>query len=251
MARYAIGDVQGCMTTLEKLLVTIGYAPGRDELWLAGDLVNRGPRSLDVLHWAKKHGVTCVLGNHDIHLLGRVAGTAAEKKRDTLGAILAAPDLGALVDWLRAQPLLHYDAHHALVHAGLHPKWTIAHARELAGEVEDALRGAGWKQYLAMLPQKHKDTLAYLTRVRTVRTDGTMETGFDGTPDEAPKGCAPWFALPHPAWETHTVVFGHWAAAGLQIGGNHLGLDTGCVWGRALTAINLGTREVTSVKARD
>src|SRR5262245_17950926 len=131
------------MASLERLLALIGFAPGRDELWLVGDLVNRGPRSLDVLRWARDHDsiITCVLGNHDLHLLGRAAGAAGEKKRDTLDEVLAAPDCDRLIDWLRHRPLVHLDPTYLLVHAGLHPSWTAADARARAAEIEHELRG--------------------------------------------------------------------------------------------------------------
>jgi len=264
MARYAIGDIQGCMTSLERLLDAIAFAPGRDELWLVGDLVNRGPRSLDVLRWAKALDVTTVLGNHDLHLLARAAGVANEKKRDTLDEVLAAPDARELIDWLRAQPLLYHDTTTALVHAGLHPRWSIATARALATELEAELRGPRWKAFLAQLPgaaprwddalvgaERARGILAYLVRVRTCRLDGRVESEFDGPPDEAPAGAAPWFKLPDPAWATHTIVFGHWAAAGLQLGAGYAGLDTGCVWGRALTAMCLDDRTIVQVKAAE
>ena len=168
------------------------------------------------------------------------------------------------MDWLRAQPLLHHDDRIALVHAGLHPRWTIPMARGLAAELEAELRGARWKAFLAQLPgaasrwdagltgaDRVRTILAYLVRVRTCRLDGRIESDFDGPPDDAPAGTSPWFELPDPAWATHTVVFGHWAAAGLQLGRSHAGLDTGCVWGRTLTALRLDDRQIVSVKAAE
>src|SRR5688572_27562554 len=142
MALYAIGDIQGCMDSLERLLAAIDYQRGRDRLWLVGDLVNRGPRSLDTLRWARDQGdsVVAVLGNHDLHLLARAAGTADAKRRDSLDDVLAAPDCDELIDWLRARPLLHVEDGHVLVHAGLHPRWTVARASALAGELEAGLR---------------------------------------------------------------------------------------------------------------
>src|SRR5215475_14198346 len=136
VARYAIGDIQGCMASLERLLALIDFSPARDELWLVGDLVNRGPRSLDVLRWAYAMSarITCVLGNHDLHLLARAAGAAQSKERDTLDDVLAAPDCDRLIDWLRARPLCHYDDRFVLVHAGLHPQWTVLEARARAAE---------------------------------------------------------------------------------------------------------------------
>jgi bis(5'-nucleosyl)-tetraphosphatase (symmetrical) len=264
MARYAIGDVQGCMASLDRLLALIDFAPARDHLWFTGDLVNRGPRSLDVLRWAVEHDamITSVLGNHDLHLLARAAGAASEKKRDTLDEILAAPDCDRLIDWLRARPLLHLDTRYLLVHAGLHPRWTAADARARAAEIERELRGPTWRAFLAQLSgppprwdaklgggDRWRAILAYLIRARTCKADGRVVPDFDGPPSEAPSGAVPWFALPSPAWTTHTAVFGHWAALGLDIGPNHVGLDTGCVWGKSLTAIRLDDRMVFQVKA--
>ena len=136
MARYAIGDVQGCMASLERLLALIDFSRHRDQLWLVGDLVNRGPRSLDVLRWAREMGpvVTCVLGNHDLHLMMRAAGVSEAKKRDTLDDVLAARDCDRLIDWLRERPMVHVEGAHLLVHAGLHPAWTAEQARTLGGE---------------------------------------------------------------------------------------------------------------------
>ncbi|MCX5746120.1 MAG: symmetrical bis(5'-nucleosyl)-tetraphosphatase [Proteobacteria bacterium] len=269
MALYAIGDIQGCMASLDRLLALIDFRAGRDQLWLVGDLVNRGPRSLDVLRWARELAlepgvVTCVLGNHDLHFLARAAGAASAKKRDTLDEALAAPDRDRLVDWLRTQPLVHHDERFALVHAGLHPRWTIADARARAGEIERELRGPSWRAFLHALGtggasprwdaklgggDRWRAILAYLVRARTLRADGRIEPDFDGPPAQAPAGATPWFAAPAPAWATHTVVFGHWAALGLDLGPHHMGLDTGCVWGRTLTAIRLDDRMVFQVKA--
>lgn len=252
------------MASLERLLALIDFAPSRDQLWLAGDLVNRGPRSLDVLRWAHglDHAVTCVLGNHDLHLLARAAGAADAKRRDTLDEVLAAPDADRLIGWLRQRPLLHHDDRFALVHAGLHPRWTVADARARAAEIEHELRGPGWRAFLAQLagpvPTWHdrlgggdrwRAILAYLVRVRCCRPDGRVVPDFDGPPADAPPGLVPWYALPDRAWRTHTVVFGHWAALGLSLGKDHLGIDTGCVWGKSLTALRLDDRSVFQVKA--
>lgn len=266
MARYAIGDIQGCMASLERLLTLIDFSRD-DHLWLVGDLVNRGPRSLDVLRWAMDHeaSITCVLGNHDLHLLARAAGAAPAKARDTLDELLAATDCDRLVDWLRRRPLVHVDRPYLLVHAGLHPTWTAGLARSLGAEIERELRGPGWRAFLAQLAggppprwdprlgggDRWRAILAYLVRARTLRGDGRIEPSFDGPPAQAPPGCTPWFAVPDPAWGTHTVVFGHWAALGLAIGPRHLGLDTGCVWGRALTALRLDDRMVFQVKSME
>jgi bis(5'-nucleosyl)-tetraphosphatase (symmetrical) len=266
VARYVIGDVQGCMASLERLLALIDFAPARDRLWLAGDLVNRGPRSLDVLRWACAHdaSITCVLGNHDLHLLARAAGAAGPKPRDTLDEVLAAPDADRLIEWLRQRPFVHVDGAHLLVHAGLHPSWTTDDACTLAAEVAAELRGPSWRAFLAQVQRRGapprwdprlgggdrwRAILSYLVRVRTCRADGRIEPDFDGHPSKAPPGCVPWFALPDPAWATHTVVFGHWAALGLDIGARHVALDTGCVWGKSLTAFRLDDRMVFQAKS--
>jgi bis(5'-nucleosyl)-tetraphosphatase (symmetrical) len=252
------------MATLERLLALINFSTG-DELWLVGDLVNRGPRSLDVLRWARDHegSLTCVLGNHDLHLLARAAGAAPAKQRDTLDEVLSAPDCDRLIDWLRHRPLVHLDRSYLLVHAGLHPRWTADEAARLGAEIERELRGPSWRAFLAQIGHgppprwsarlgggdRWRAILGYLVRARTLRTDGRIEHRFDGPPAMAPPGCVPWFAVPDPAWSTHTAVFGHWAALGLSKGPRHLGLDTGCVWGHALTAVRLDDGAVFQMRA--
>ena len=264
MATYAIGDIQGCMSSLERLLSLIGFSPAQDRLWLVGDLVNRGPRSIDVLRWARDLGpaVTCVLGNHDIHLLARAAGAAPAKKRDTLDDVLSARDAERLIDWLRKRPLVHVEGTWAMVHAGFHPQWTIDDARARAAEIERELQAPTWRAFLAQLygPTPRWDArlgggdrwraiLAYLTRARTLKSDGRVEGEFDGAPADAPVGAVPWFAFPDAAWTTHTVLFGHWAALGLDVGPHHVGLDTGCVWGQQLSAIRIEDRRVFQTRA--
>jgi bis(5'-nucleosyl)-tetraphosphatase (symmetrical) len=264
VATYAIGDIQGCMSSLERLLALINFSPTEDRLWLVGDLVNRGPRSLDVLRWARDHDrvITCVLGNHDLHLLARAAGAAAHKKRDTLDDVLDARDADRLLDWLRRRPLFHAEGNLALVHAGLHPQWTIDDAKARAAEIEHELRAPTWRAFLAQLQgptprwdarlgggDRWRAILAYLARARMLKADGRVDTDFDGPPNEAPAGLVPWFQFPNAAWRTHTIVFGHWSALGLDLGAHHLALDTGCVWGRALTALRLDDRMVFQAKA--
>lgn len=250
------------MASLERLLALIDFAPG-DRLWLVGDLVNRGPRSLDVLRWAYDNDrvITCVLGNHDLHLLARAAGAAPAKKRDTLDDVLDAPNADRYLTWLRNRPLFHAEGQWALVHGGLHPQWTVDDARARAAEIEHELRAPSWRSFLAQLqgPSPRWDArlgggdrwraiLAYLARARMLRADGRTDA-FDGAPAEAPAGLVPWFAVPNAAWRTHTVVFGHWSALGLDLGPHHVALDTGCVWGRSLTAIRLDDRMVFQAKA--
>jgi bis(5'-nucleosyl)-tetraphosphatase (symmetrical) len=264
VARYAIGDVQGCFASLQRLLQLIDWIPGRDELWLTGDLVNRGPRSADVLRWVVEHEqhVTVVLGNHDLHFLARVAGAVHEKKRDTLDELLAAKDRDRLVDWLRRRALAHVTSEHILVHAGIHPRWTAADTRARAAEIERELAGPSWRAFLAQLHgrpprwdaklgggDRWRAILAYLVRVRMLEADGRTDPDFDDHPAKAPADLVPWFAFPERAWATHTAVFGHWAALGLDLGPKHVALDTGCVWGKSLTALRLDDRSVFQVKA--
>ena len=264
MALYAVGDLQGCMDSFERLLRALDFSPDRDHLWLVGDLVNRGPRSLDVLRWARahEHAITAVLGNHDLHLLARAAGVAEAKRRDSLDEVLAAPDRDALIDWLRRRPLLHVDGGHVMVHAGLHPRWTIDRARTFAAELEAGLRSADWRAWLAQLPgaappwsdaldgaARVRALLAYFVRVRCCEPDGSTVPDFDGPPEDAPEGTLPWYAFPSPAWTTHVAVFGHWAAHGLRLADHWIALDSGCVWGKGLSAVRLPDRTVTQVKS--
>jgi bis(5'-nucleosyl)-tetraphosphatase (symmetrical) len=264
VAVYAIGDVQGCMSSLERLLALVDFSRHHDQLWLVGDLVNRGPRSLDVLRWAMDLGpaVTCVLGNHDLHLLARAGGAAGPKKRDTLDDVLAAADLGRIVDWLRQRPLVHADARYVLVHAGLHPAWSVDDAKARGAEIETQLRGPSWRAFLAHTQgppprwdarlgggDRWRAILAYLVRARMLKADGRVDADFDGNPAQAPASLVPWFKFPERAWTSHTAVFGHWSALGLDLGKHHVALDTGCVWGRSLTAIRLDDRSVFQVKS--
>jgi bis(5'-nucleosyl)-tetraphosphatase (symmetrical) len=218
------------------------------------------------LRWAIAHDdcITCVLGNHDLHLLARVAGVDRAKKRDTLDDVLAAHDRDRMCDWLRARPVMHVDGSLALLHAGLHPQWTIDEARGLAVELEAELRGPSWRGFLAQTSgppprwdgdlvngDRHRASLAYFVRARMLRADGRVESDFDGAPNDAPANLVPWFRFEGAAWTTHTVVFGHWAALGLDVGPHHACLDTGCVWGNALTAMRLADRSVFQVKAAE
>jgi bis(5'-nucleosyl)-tetraphosphatase (symmetrical) len=247
MATWAIGDVQGCATTLDRLLARIAFDPARDRLWLVGDLVNRGRRSADVLRRVRAFGdaAVVVLGNHDLHLIARALGVAERKRRDTLDDVLAAPDCAALIDWLRARPLVHRDKSRVLVHAGLLPSWTADDAAEWARALEATLRGpragellAGLARPSATWDQRPATALYAMTRVRLVQ-GGAMVLDYDGPPgdDGAPAGAAPWFDAPERRWRGQ-VVFGHWSALGLTLRADAIGLDTGCVWGRALTAWN-------------
>ncbi len=260
MATYAIGDVQGCFRTLHRLLERIRYDPGKDRLWFVGDIVNRGPQSLEVLRWVRAQGerATAVIGNHDLHLLGRAFGTREAKRSDTFEAVLAAPDREDLIEWLRRRPLLHRDGRFVLVHAGLLPAWTLDEALGLAREVETGLSGPEPGRFLQALaagptPDWAEDldwtdrcrvAIRAFTRLRTIRSDGRGCEEFSGPPESAPEGCRPWFELwDHRAAEV-TVVIGHWAALGLRIQPGLMALDTGCVYGKMLTAARLDDSEI-------
>jgi len=265
VATYVIGDVQGCYVTFERLLERVKFSAG-DRLWLVGDLVNRGTGSLEVLRRVRSLGARAqvVLGNHDLHLIARHHGVAPRKRRDTLDAVLAARDREPLVDWLQRQPFVVVEGEHVLVHAGLLPSWTVADAEREARAVERELAGPGARDFLELARREPERGVRFragesgfkrlqaalwvLTRVRTLRADESLCLVFDGAPAEAPPGCRPWFEYPA-RWTPSTVLFGHWSALGQYIGKNAIGLDTGCVWGRALTALRLDDRAVASEPA--
>ena len=265
MATYAISDVQGCAATLDRLLARLPMRRG-DRLWFVGDLVNRGPDSAAVLRTVRGLGprAVAVLGNHDLHLLARAAGLVEAKRRDTLDDVLAAPDRDALCAWLRARPLLHREGDHVLVHAGLPPAWSAATAQRLATAAATALRGPQGGELAAAcgsMPHvpparlrgaaRHAAVGAILTSLRTLRADGTPDWRFKGGPDQAPRGHVPWFAAPGRRSARVTVVFGHWAALGLHMTEHVVGIDTGCVWGDALTAVRLDDRRVYQTPCAD
>jgi bis(5'-nucleosyl)-tetraphosphatase (symmetrical) len=255
MATFAIGDVHGCYDTLQALLRRIRFDRRNDRLWMVGDLVNRGPGSVAVLRWAAEldDRLTVVLGNHDLHLLARAMGVGQVKRRDTLEEVLEAHDAGDLLAWLRARPLLHQEDDHVLVHAGLFPAWSLGKAGRLAREVEGWLRGDGAPRLVETAERKTPErwqggqsdwdrartALAGFAKLRTLQEDGRMCPDFSGLPADAPKGCIPWFADPARRSSGAFVIFGHWAALGLRLGDGIAALDTGCVWGRCLTALRL------------
>jgi bis(5'-nucleosyl)-tetraphosphatase (symmetrical) len=266
MATYAIGDLQGCYEPLQRLLDRIRFDAARDRLWLVGDLVNRGPDSLATLRCVHALGEAALtlLGNHDLHLLAVAEGFAKLKRDDTLEDVLTAPDREVLLEWLRHQPLMHYEAGYAMVHAGLLPSWSVTHALELAAEVEAALRASNYRSFLARMygnqPARWDEDLTghdrlrvivnAMTRMRVCTADGTMEFAHKGKPGGMPKGYLPWFAVPDRRSLDTTVIFGHWSALGLVLEPNVVGLDTGCVWGRQLTALRLEDRQLFQVECR-
>ncbi|MEO8627003.1 MAG: symmetrical bis(5'-nucleosyl)-tetraphosphatase [Betaproteobacteria bacterium] len=263
MSTYAIGDLQGCFDPLRRLLDEIQFDAGRDRLWLVGDLVNRGPDSLAVLRFVKGLGTSAisVLGNHDLHLLALAGGHTKAREGDTLDAVLNAPDRDELLAWLRACPLLYHEQGYALVHAGLLPMWTIEHALSLAEEVHLELRGdehanllgsmygnqpARWSETLEGYPRLRLIVNA-MTRMRVCSGDGDMVLGFKGGAVDIPAGLFPWFDAPNRASAASPIIFGHWSALGLQIRTNVVGLDSGCLWGRQLSALRLEDRQLYQV----
>lgn len=264
MATYAIGDVQGCAATLQRLLDQLPLDLSRDRVWFVGDLVNRGPASLQALRTVRGLGPAAlvVLGNHDLHLLARAAGVAGPKRRDTLEEVLRAEDRDEMVAWLRTCRLAHRTPRHLLVHAGVPPRWSLTETLRRARSAETSLQGPRWREFLAALAavsaHPGRGVLArraldahLLTNLRAVREDGTPDLAFRGPPDAAPEGLLPWFRSRLPNARRRrtltTVVCGHWSALGYRAEAGVLALDTGCVWGGELTAVRLEDRRRWSV----
>ncbi|OON61287.1 bis(5'-nucleosyl)-tetraphosphatase (symmetrical) [Massilia sp. KIM] len=269
MKTYAIGDLQGCAHEAQLLLDRIHEdAGGEARILFVGDLINRGPDSLTALRRMKalsesSNGrVEALLGNHDLHLIAVAVGAQRVSRSDTLDEILAAPDRDELIAWLRRRPLAMFVDAHLLVHAGVPPQWDAAQTMALAGEVEAALRGEGWIDFLREMygnqPARWDDGLTgmarlrcivnALTRMRLCAPDGSMdfEHKESGTGPEG-SGLLPWFVLPQRRTADVTVVFGHWSALGLVLRPNLVGLDSGCVWGGKLTAVCLDDRSLLQV----
>lgn len=263
MATFAIGDVHGCWDTLRRLLERLPFDPARDRLWLVGDLVNRGPRSLEVLRWAREteaemgERFAVVLGNHDLRLLALAAGVTRAKRLDTLDAVLAAEDGEVLVAWLGGRPLVHRgrvgEEEWSMVHAGLLPEWTLEDAGAAARQVEAALagplrhallmRGSEVPEVEDPAVRSLRRELAAFTLLRTLDADG-RPCPHSGPLEETPEGCVPWFRVPGRRTAGERIVFGHWSALGFHREGGVLALDSGAVWGDRLTAVRLDDGEV-------
>lgn len=256
MSHYAIGDVQGCLDSLRRLLERINFDPAHDTLWFTGDLVNRGPASAAVLRFVRSLGerAVTVLGNHDLHLLALAAGAAKPRHRDTLDDILQAADRDELLAWLRTRPLLHHDATlgYTLVHAGLLPQWDLADAMRLAREAQAVFASEAHEFFMHMYgdlpdhwredlrgPERLRVIVNAFTRLRFCDREGNMDLRPKGPPGSQPPDLLPWFKVPHRRSANMRVVFGHWSALGRYHGDNVIGLDSGCIWGHALSAVRL------------
>ncbi len=269
MSTYAIGDIQGCYSALRRLTDLIHFDPSRDRLWFVGDLVNRGVESLAVLRFIKGLGpaAVTVLGNHDLHLLAVAGGVLAPHPKDTFRDVLAAPDRDELLAWLRRLPLVHAEPGYLLFHAGLLPQWTVAQVPALGRDVESVLQSEGYTDFLTYLyrigyitddgSRRWSEGLTgfdrlgvitnALTKLRVCSADGEMELRHKGPPADAAPGFMPWFEAPGRRSAEATVVFGHWAALGLLLRDKVMALDSGCVYGRVLTAVRLDDRQVFQV----
>lgn len=267
MAIYAIGDVQGCYEPLQRLLKKINFRPKKDQLWFVGDLVNRGPQSLETLRFIKSLGKSAitVLGNHDLHLIA-MATNSTTKEHQSLRPILEAPDCDELIDWLRHRPLLHYDKKldTALVHAGIPPGWKIKTALKRAREVEAVLQQGDYRKFLKSMygnkPDQWSKALqgnerlrfiinAY-TRMRYCDMDGRLDYDHKLAPGTQPQGLYPWFNLPRKKSFSTRIVFGHWSTLGYMQKKNFIALDTGCVWKGKLTAVRLDIEKPDMVSVK-
>lgn len=263
MTTYAIGDVQGCFHAFNNLLDTLAFDRSKDRLWLVGDIVNRGACSLEMLRWCYENRdvVQIVLGNHDLHTLVVANGVVRLKKHDTIAPLLDAPDANELLDWLRYQPLMVREDKAVMVHAGLLPNWGVEAALNYAAEVESALQADNYIDFLHHMygnePSTWDDDLSgydrlrvitnAMTRLRICNLAGEMEFAFKGELDAIPEGFMPWFDVPDRQSQDYTIIFGHWSALGLQHRNNVHALDTGCLWGGNLTALNIETKAITQV----
>lgn len=269
MTVYAVGDVQGCLDPLQRLLEQAAFDPARDRLWLVGDLVNRGPQSLGVLRFVRSLGdaALAVLGNHDLHLIAVALGARPQRDKDTFSDVLTAADAPELIAWMRTWPLLHHDAQlgFALVHAGIPPQWNLRVARERAHEVEQVLRGTQPLTLLSAMygeePRLWRDDLQggerlrlitnYFTRMRFCSPAGEIDLRSKHAPEDAPEGMAPWYSHPARATRDDRVIFGHWATLrGRANTPNVFALDTGCVYGSELTLLDLGNQRLSCVRCQ-
>jgi bis(5'-nucleosyl)-tetraphosphatase (symmetrical) len=263
---YLLGDLQGCCDALDRMLAEIGFSPSRDELYVLGDLVNRGPQSLRTLQTLSGLGASahCLLGNHDLHLLAAASGVRPVHRSDTLDDILRSPERERWLHWVRHQALALHAHGWLMVHAGVPPQWDLATTLQLAGEVQAQLQSPQLKEFLTVMygneparwspalqgPDRLRFAINALTRIRFVQTaDGTLDLRSKEGAGLAPPGCVPWFDAPGRATQGQPIAFGHWSTLGLVNRPDLLAIDTGCVWGGSLTAVRVdgGRREVVQV----
>lgn len=255
MAIYAIGDIQGCFDELLRLLDTIAFNEHTDQLWFAGDLVNRGPKSLETLRFVKSLGAAAitVLGNHDMHLLAASCAEKSANKKDSLSQVLDAPDRIDLIDWLRHRPLFHFNNDFCLVHAGLPPQWDFKTTQKMALIAEETLRSANYRLFLKQMygdkPNiwstnlkgigKRRFIINCFTRMRYCDANGRLDFSNNGPLGSQPKNLMPWFDVPNRKNADMRIIFGHWSSLGYYEGSNCYAIDTGCLWGGQLTALKL------------
>lgn len=262
MSTYLVGDIQGCDDALTRLMAHIDFSPSRDTMYLLGDLVNRGPQSAQVVRRCMDLGdaIKPLLGNHDLHLLAHAHGVRKAGRRDTLQSILEAPDCTQLLHWIAQQPLARYLDNQKgqrllMVHAGVLPQWTIEETLDLANEVHMHIKGGGLIAFLQQmygnLPAEWNENLTgadrlrtivnALTRIRFCTPHGKMDFESSESADAAPAGLIPWFECPERKTAQDMVAFGHWSTLGLINQPRLMALDTGCIWGGCLTAMELGS----------
>lgn len=267
MTTYAIGDLHGCLKPLERLLDKLRFNPANDQLWFVGDLINRGPSSLDTLRYVKSLGdsATTVLGNHDLHFLAVVHGYRKPSPKDTLNGILEAPDLTELCDWLASRPLMHTDTSlgHTLVHAGIHPLWSLKRAMKLANTVHEALienrdlvlanmygnSPDNWSKELRG-HERNRFAINVLTRMRYCTADSALDFTFNGAPSKAPQHLRPWYALSNRKKLDTQIIFGHWSGHPAIGPPGVIPVDRGCVWKGSLTAYAIERKQSITVRCR-
>lgn len=256
MATYLVGDLQGCYDELQLLLEKVQFDPTKDQLYLVGDLVARGDKSLECLRFVKSLGQSAktVLGNHDLHLISTALRIKRVKPRDRVDAIFNAPDFEELIDWLRHQPLLVHNEQHnfVMVHAGISPDWDLATAKQCANEVEDVLRNGDYRHLIENMYQNHPDrwdnnlqgldrlrySINVFTRMRFCYWDHRLDFDCKQPPESAPEALTPWFNLDNPLYQNTPIVFGHWASlVDTPTPANIYALDTGCVWNNRMTML--------------
>ncbi len=256
MSIYAIGDIQGCYDDLQRLLERIDFDARKDQLWFVGDLVNRGPKSLETLRFIKSLGnaAISVLGNHDLHLIAYALKLRKAHRKDTLQSVIKAHDGEELIDWLRHRPLLHHNDQYCLIHAGLPPQWNVKKSIHMAKEAEEMIHGVNYKEFFKTMygdePTQWHDDLTGVERIRFIvncftrlrycTEEGVLDFKHKQAPGKQPEHLMPWFKVPERKTKDIKIIFGHWSTLGYYAADNCYAIDTGCLWGGELTAIKLG-----------